>query len=481
MTTVANASVVFKDKNGNVGTVKGASANDITKISNAISDVAQVVNPTTHLPIQATTSSVGVVQLADSAAVAAGTSGRVVDAAQLKAVADSIPSVSNVVDLSSAQTISGVKTFSVLPQSSVTPISNDDLVNKAYVDAQSGGGGLGAYVPGQIIVSSIPQTDARLHLADGSLLSGTGTYADFVSYMADLYADDPTNACFTTEANWQASVTTYGECGKFVYDSVNNTLRLPKLTSFVQATSTAAELGSLVEAGAPNISGTFVPSIHAVNAASTGRLGVGNSTFASGAFNTDLVQTFAYFNNGLVSTTQADTRLNFNASKSNSIYGNSNTIQPQAIKYYFYIVIGTVSKTDIQIDIDNVLTDLNGKADVDFANINNTAKIAITHNAMPSDVYDDLTLGASGSTYTAPADGYFYLDKLSSASGQYMDIASAGIRVTIYASASSQNLRTFLPAKKGESIIVRYSLAGTTEGNTFFRFVYAVGSESEKA
>ena len=134
MTTVANASVVFKDKNGNVGTVKGASANDITKISNAISDVAQVVNPTTHLPINATTSSVGVVQLADSTAVAAGTSGRVVDAAQLKAVSDAIPSTTNMVDLSSAQTITGVKTFSSLPESSVVPTTNNQLVNKKYVD-----------------------------------------------------------------------------------------------------------------------------------------------------------------------------------------------------------------------------------------------------------------------------------------------------------------------------------------------------------
>lgn len=134
MTVVANASVVFKDKNGNVGTVKGASANDITKISNAISDVAQVVNPTTHLPINATTSSVGVVQLADSTAVAAGTSGRVVDAAQLKAVSDAIPSTTNMVDLSSAQTITGVKTFSALPESSVAPTTANQLVNKQYVD-----------------------------------------------------------------------------------------------------------------------------------------------------------------------------------------------------------------------------------------------------------------------------------------------------------------------------------------------------------
>lgn len=134
MTTVANASVVFKDKDGNVGTVKGASANDITKISNAISDVAQVVNPTTHLPINATTSSVGVVQLADSAAIAAGTSGRVVDAAQLKDAIEHVTPAGNLVTTDTAQSIIAKKTFTVLPESSVVPTTNNQLVNKKYVD-----------------------------------------------------------------------------------------------------------------------------------------------------------------------------------------------------------------------------------------------------------------------------------------------------------------------------------------------------------
>ncbi len=37
-------------------------------------------------------------------------------------------------------TINDIKTFSTLPQSSVVPVSNDDLVNKLYVDTHGGGG-----------------------------------------------------------------------------------------------------------------------------------------------------------------------------------------------------------------------------------------------------------------------------------------------------------------------------------------------------
>lgn len=43
-------------------------------------------------------------------------------------------SVSNLVTLSSAQTITGLKTFNVLPQSSVVPTNDVDLVTKSYVD-----------------------------------------------------------------------------------------------------------------------------------------------------------------------------------------------------------------------------------------------------------------------------------------------------------------------------------------------------------
>jgi hypothetical protein len=35
---------------------------------------------------------------------------------------------------------------------------------------------------------------------------------------------------------------------------------------------------------------------------------------------------------------------------------------------YYYIVITTSTKTDIQVDIDEIATDLNGKADVDLSN-----------------------------------------------------------------------------------------------------------------
>lgn len=219
---------------------------------------------------------------------------------------------------------------------------------------------------GQIVESTIPLTDAGLHLLDGSLISGSGSYADFVNYIAGLVSTYPD--IFETEANWQQSVTDYGVCGKFVYDSVNNTVRLPKITGFTEGTIDPTVLGDLVEAGLPNITGTFGLS-GAWSITGSGTYGYG--TPPSGVFS-NIIQDdhFTGVHGGNASGGGA---IDFDASRSSSIYGNSSTVQPQAIKVLYYIVIATSTKTEIEVDIDEIATDLNGKADVDLSNVSNTA------------------------------------------------------------------------------------------------------------
>ena len=249
----------------------------------------------------------------------------------------------------------------VVAPDSVSPLGSDYWKDIENQDSTS-------LIPNQIIQSPVPLTDANLHLLDGALLSGSGAYSAYVTMMGELYNADPTATCWTDEATWQASVTTYGECGKFVFDSVNNTLRLPKLTSFVQATNTASELGDLVEAGVPNITGTLAP----VMSSSAG-MAQGTGAFVTSTNGSDILA------GGVLPVYRANST--FDASRSSSVYGNSNTVQPQAIKYYFYIVVGTVSKTDIQIDIDNVMTDLALKADTDLSNAIPTNAFATAMNS----------------------------------------------------------------------------------------------------
>ena len=207
---------------------------------------------------------------------------------------------------------------------------------------------------GEIVASTIPLTDAGLHLLDGSLIQGDGIYSDFVDYIANLYTDNPDANYFTDETTWQNSISQYGVCGKFVYDSLAHTVRLPKVTGIIEGTTDLTALGDLVEAGLPNITGALW-----------------------GGRNTSSAYTEAFHMTGSSSskTSRADwgenlnSAVNFNASRSSSIYGNSTTVQPQTIKVLYYIVIATSTKTDIQVDIDEIATDLNGKADVDLTNV----------------------------------------------------------------------------------------------------------------
>lgn len=227
-------------------------------------------------------------------------------------------------------------------------IGHNPLTSTGYWEKQDLGGNGGRNV-GEIISSTLPLTDAGLHLLDGARLSGDGIYKEFVEYIADLYTENPNANYFTDETTWQASVTQYGVCGKFVYDSVNNTVRLPKITGIVEGTTDVSALGDLVEAGLPNITGTMK--------------GVDdNSWNYTGAF-------YEIEQGGSSGGTNNGSRPGFDASRSSSIYGNSTTVQPQTIKVLYYIVVATSTKTDIEVDIDEIATDLNGKADVDGTNM----------------------------------------------------------------------------------------------------------------
>lgn len=119
-------------------------------------------------------------------------------------------------------------------------------------------------------------------------------------------------------------------------------------------------------------------------------------------------------------------------------------------------------------------------ADTSLSNLTNTGKIQVATLAAPSDTYDDLVLGASGNTYTMPADGYLLL--WIEFSGQYsgMQIYNTSTHrgESRFSSGSVENAIT-LAVRKGEVVAVSYWYAGGYT-NKYFRFFYAKGSESEK-
>lgn len=91
----------------------------------------------------------------------------------------------------------------------------------------------------------------------------------------------------------------------------------------------------------------------------------------------------------------------------------------------------------------------------------------------PSNNYEDLELGASGTIYTAPANGYVYIVKASTAASQYVNIYNgSGVSYKGYSTTSGQEVLALASVLKGKNFKVEYSLAGTTKT---FCFIYAEG------
>ena len=98
----------------------------------------------------------------------------------------------------------------------------------------------------------------------------------------------------------------------------------------------------------------------------------------------------------------------------------------------------------------------------------------IAHQALPSTKYIDVSLGVSGSNYTAPADGYYTVNKGGSA-GEWIYLlnTTSGLNMSnLY--PGSLNARLFLPVAKGDTVQVQYTASG---GTNWFRFVYANGAK----
>lgn len=129
-----------------------------------------------------------------------------------------------------------------------------------------------------------------------------------------------------------------GEAWFYGVDTENERIFLPRGTRS-QYTVNTDETGDYVEAGLPNIEGTFwsLPSRN------------GNSG-ANGAFT--VTSNSSYCADGSIDSR----RVSFDASLSNPIYGNSDTVQPYATKKLLYIVVGNVKVQSAASDVVDVTT-----------------------------------------------------------------------------------------------------------------------------
>ena len=102
--------------------------------------------------------------------------------------------------------------------------------------------------------------------------------------------------------------------------------------------------------------------------------------------------------------------------------------------------------------------------------VNKTNKVQAAEASMPSGRYIDLTLGASGATYTAPANGWFCLiGPTGSSTAGY--IGTNNLMGATSSGSNSYGLNIVLPVKKDDTVKIYYTSAET------LRFIYAEGEQ----
>lgn len=174
-----------------------------------------------------------------------------------------------------------------------------------------------------------------MDLSLGTLIASCDTvFPDFWSECVTRKAEGSIRTL--TEEEWQAEATANGSCGAFVVDEEAKSVRLPKIMNMIQP----GDVGVFTEAGLPNITGTATQ--RAVLRDTTGGF-IPLITKSDGVFATQSTEYTANTLSGSLYSTQHPTpsQLIIDASRVNSIYGNSTTVQPPAVGAKLYIQVFT--------------------------------------------------------------------------------------------------------------------------------------------
>ena len=171
-----------------------------------------------------------------------------------------------------------------------------------------------------------------------------------------------------TVDNW---FNTFGTAWFYGVDIENKRIFLPRNNWFEQASTT--DVGQSVEAGLPNITGTFSYLKNDNNG------NIGGSLYFQG---TSSVNTAAASGSGKT--------IIFDASRSSSIYGNSNTVQPNAVKKLLYICVGNqvqdLSTIDIVTQVDNGVKEIDDAYQSAMTSLQAVGPVLQTGSTMTGDL-----------------------------------------------------------------------------------------------
>ena len=432
---------------------------------------------------------------------------------------------------------------------------------------------------GEIFYSALPQTSSQVHLLDGSVLTDATELYDYLESIKQSHPD-----LFTTDENFNSEVESTGKCSKFVLNSENGSVRIPKGDSnnyiVIKNYDTKFEFNQpfsllepkwsdvplnnpswLLSNGQTNSSENY-PSVYELllNEYNTGELKTetigsvsisykqldnGHKVVADKtAYDSILAktgtawyylldldsrtfvlpQTNGYMKYGnsnqfikqslpnlkgqtgwtqtagddettapfskLFSSTYGSTvgngsaypakftRIGFDASTYSDVYQVGANVNPNAVQGYLYFYVGEALRPAKTVDL-GIIKD---RLDLEIPNINKTIselKTNISTYAFPSEKRVYLTIPASKTTLTAPANGWFVYQSYgggSSADYMFMYNNTSEYYGCQTRDISGHGVYTNCPAKKGESVYFELFDSATTRK---LKFVYATDQNEE--
>lgn len=195
-------------------------------------------------------------------------------------------------------------------------------------------------VPIGVIMSycfnDIPEGYWRL---DGTMIpNAASAIPEFVQKLILVNNSLSGEKLIVSETVWNQLNNTYGSCGKFCW--VGGNLKFPKINNFIQGLTDLTKLGLLTPAGLPDHAHLYTQPYSWSEAGYSAR--------------------------HLTEYRNAWTGL---ASASNAIYGRSNTVQPESIRYPYIISIYNKIQNAATLDLDEIIQDSVYKANVNLNNI----------------------------------------------------------------------------------------------------------------
>ena len=392
-----------------------------------------------------------------------------------------------------------------------------------------------SFVPGTIyqVTGKIDESENLFRYANGQIVIEDDSIKGLTAFL-DKQEKLGNTSIFCTEEEWQAEKTLskFGQCGKYVRDKEAGTLRLPAIVN-LQGVMDLTNVGVTKAESLPahmHSRGTqeIIGQIMGGNA--VGSSGAFTEAWRQNCrvnFNGTDVSDMSLYNFNASKTWTGKT-----SNPDNSTYQNNMPVQQEAIQYPYVLCVNSGTAEEPERPINNYMVNnpfsfgvsqyykgemnnlswlrSNGQknykavypdfynwalgqlnagvegfknhtdeniTDYDFV-INQADESFILplkngSENLPSDKYENLTLLQNGSSYTAPANGYYTLSKKGD-NGTYIQYTSSYKGDRVYSCTTNSDI--YLSSKllkEGDTITWNYTANGNVN---FFRFVYAQGN-----